>query len=115
MISDGIVTIASVELCEWSVRIARRLHLLIRILDTCITVASKFTCGSALGDSHTRWGCIDRGTQCPRVTRVCITCEEAPANRTRIGSWSRIYNAASVDAEPVSISANLRRVAGAWH
>jgi len=91
------------------------LGLLVRILDTCITIASRFACSRALSDGHTRWARIHRCTQCPRITSICITREEAPAVRTRIGGGPSIYHTASVDTESISISANLGRVAGAWH
>lgn len=92
-----------------------RLHLLIRILQTRVTVASRPTRSRTLSDSHTRWPRVHRDTQRPRISSVCVTCEEAPAIGTRVCGGRRIHHTAGVDTESVPIPTDLRGVAGTWH
>jgi hypothetical protein len=93
----------------------KMLHLLVRILYACITVASRLTRSCTLRYSHTRRPCLHRSTQCPRIASVCIASEELPAGGTRISARCRIYHTAAIDTEAIAIAADLGRVAGTWH
>jgi len=91
------------------------LHLLVRILYACITIASRLTRRCTLRYSHTRRSRLHCGTQRPRITSVRIASKKVPAVGTRIRAGCRIYHTAGIDTEAIAIAADLGRVASTWH